>query len=137
MATGIALAAGTGGEVSGSEALSGLAPTASVTGTALLSLPLAALMTARGRRPGLVLAYLVGALGAGRRGDSRRSSGSFPLLLCGMAGFGAGSSANLQARFAAADLAEPERRARAISTRHVGDHDRGGPRTQHRRARGP
>ena len=33
-----------------------------------------------------------------------------------MAGFGAGSSANLQARFAAADLAEPERRGRAIST---------------------
>lgn len=65
VATGIALAAVLAQEVSGTEALSGLAPTATVAGTALLSMPLAALMTARGRRPGLVLAYLIGALGAG------------------------------------------------------------------------
>ncbi|NUP17300.1 MAG: MFS transporter, partial [Streptomyces sp.] len=68
----------------------------------------------RGRRPGLVLAYLIGAVGAGVAVIAARI-GSFPLLLCGMAAFGAASSANLQARFAAADLAEPERRARAIS----------------------
>ncbi|MET7861549.1 MFS transporter [Streptomyces sp. NPDC005318] len=113
--TGIALAPVLATQVSGSESLSGLAPTASVTGTALLSLPLAALMTSRGRRPGLVLAYLIGALGAGLVVLSTLV-GSFPLLLLGMAGFGAGSSANLQARFAAADLAEPDRRGRAIST---------------------
>ncbi|MFG2559601.1 MFS transporter [Streptomyces sp. NPDC048496] len=112
---GIALAPVLATQVSGSEALSGLAPTASVTGTALLSLPLAALMTSRGRRPGLVLAYLIGALGAGLVVVAS-VVGSFPLLLLGMAGFGAGSSANLQARFAAADLAEPDRRGRAIST---------------------
>ncbi|MFE7705300.1 MFS transporter [Streptomyces sp. NPDC057486] len=112
---GIALAPVLATQVSGSEALSGLAPTASVTGTALLSLPLAALMTSRGRRPGLVLAYLIGALGAGMVVVAA-VVGSFPLLLLGMAGFGAGSSANLQARFAAADLAEPDRRGRAIST---------------------
>lgn len=114
VAVGIALAPVLAAEVSGSEALSGLAPTASVTGTALLSLPLAALMTSRGRRPGLVLAYLTGALGA-LLVVTASVVGSFPLLLLGMAGFGAGSSANLQARFAAADLAEPERRGRAIS----------------------
>ncbi|MFJ4836681.1 MFS transporter [Streptomyces sp. NPDC088746] len=115
VAVGIALAPVLAAEVSGSEALSGLAPTASVTGTALLSLPLAALMTSRGRRAGLVLAYLVGASGAFLV-VTAAVVGSFPLLLLGMAGFGAGSSANLQARFAAADLAEPERRGRAIST---------------------
>ncbi|MGW1272620.1 MFS transporter, partial [Streptomyces sp. NPDC002491] len=114
VATGIALAAVLAREVSGTEALSGLAPTATVAGTAVLSMPMAALMTARGRRPGLVLAYLVGALGAGVVVVAARL-GSFPLLLCGMAAFGAASSANLQARFAAADLAEPQRRARAIS----------------------
>ncbi|EGX60788.1 major facilitator superfamily permease [Streptomyces zinciresistens K42] len=114
VATGIALAAVLAQEVSGSESLSGLAPTATVAGTALLSMPLAALMTARGRRPGLVLAYLIGAVGAAVAVIAARV-GSFPLLLCGMAAFGAASSANLQARFAAADLAEPERRARAIS----------------------
>ncbi|AZQ34007.1 MFS transporter [Streptomyces cyaneochromogenes] len=114
VATGIALAAVLATEVSGTESLSGLAPTATVAGTAVLSMPLAALMTARGRRPGLVLAYLIGAVGAGVTVVAA-GVGSFPLLLCGMAAFGAASSANLQARFAAADLAEPERRARAIS----------------------
>ncbi|MEU6543492.1 MFS transporter [Streptomyces sp. NPDC046859] len=114
VATGIALAAVLAKEVSGTESLSGLAPTATVAGTAVLSMPLAALMTARGRRPGLVLAYLIGALGAGVSVVAARA-GSFPLLLCGLAAFGAASSANLQARFAAADLAEPEQRARAIS----------------------
>ncbi|MEW2632219.1 MFS transporter [Streptomyces sp. NPDC048389] len=115
VATGIALAAVLAQEVSGTEALSGLAPTATVAGTALLSVPLAALMTSRGRRPGLVLAYLIGALGAGVVVLAAVID-SFPLLLVGMAGFGGASSANLQARFAAADLAEPERRGRAIST---------------------
>ena len=114
VATGVALSAVLAKQVSGTESLSGLAPTATVTGTAVLSMPFAALMTARGRRPGLVLGYLVGALGAGVV-VLAANIGSFPLLLCGMAGFGAASSANLQSRFAAADLAEPEQRARAIS----------------------
>ncbi|MGW3308021.1 MFS transporter [Streptomyces sp. NPDC001073] len=114
VATGVALSAVLAKQVSGTESLSGLAPTATVTGTAVLSMPFAALMTARGRRPGLVLGYLVGALGAGVV-VLAASIGSFPLLLCGMAAFGAASSANLQSRFAAADLAEPEQRARAIS----------------------
>ncbi|WP_413756693.1 MFS transporter [Streptomyces sp. MMBL 11-3] len=114
VATGIALAVVLAREVAGTESLAGLAPTATVTGTAVFSVPLAALMTARGRRPGLVLAYLIGAAGAGTV-VAAAVVGNFPLLLVGMAGFGAASSANLQARFAAADLAEPERRARAIS----------------------
>ncbi|MGW5849369.1 MFS transporter [Streptomyces sp. NPDC055254] len=110
----IALAPVLATEVSGTEALSGFASTASVVGTALLSLPLAALMTARGRRPGLVLAYLIGAFGAGLVVLATIVK-SFPLLMIGMAAFGAASSANLQSRFAAADLAAPDRRARAIS----------------------
>ncbi|MER7763998.1 MFS transporter [Streptomyces sp. NPDC097619] len=111
----IALAPVLATEVSGSEGYSGLASSASVAGTALVSLPLAALMTARGRRPGLVLGYLIGAAGAGLVVLAAAVS-SFPLLLLGMALFGAASSANLQARFAAADLADPDHRARAIST---------------------
>lgn len=110
----IALAPVLATEVSGTEAMSGFASTASVIGTALLSLPLAALMTARGRRPGLVLAYAIGAAGAALV-VLAAAIGNFPLLLVGMAAFGAASSANLQARFAAADLAAPDRRARAIS----------------------
>ncbi|MDX2558194.1 MFS transporter [Streptomyces sp. TX20-6-3] len=115
IATGVALAAVLARDVSGSEALSGLASTATVAGPALLAMPLAALMASRGRRAGLVLAYLIGAVGAGVA-VLGAVAGSFPLLLLGLVGFGAGSSANLAARFAAADLAEPDRRARAIST---------------------
>lgn len=115
VATAIALAAVLAEDVSGSEGLSGLASTASVIGTAVLSLPLASLMAARGRRPGLTLAYLIAAVG-GAVVVLGATAGNFPLMLLGMAAFGAGSSANLQARFAAADLAEPNRRARAIST---------------------
>ncbi|WP_420081149.1 MFS transporter [Streptomyces sp. JL4002] len=110
----IALAPVLATEVSGTEALSGFASTAAVIGTAVVSLPLAALMTARGRRPGLVLAYAIGAAGAALV-VLAAAIGNFPLLMLGMAAFGAASSANLQARFAAADLAAPDRRARAIS----------------------
>ncbi|WP_238153856.1 MFS transporter [Streptomyces xinghaiensis] len=115
VAIGIALASVLAEEIGGSEALSGLAQTAAVAGTALLSMPLAALMSARGRRPGLTLAYAIGATGGGLV-VLAAALRSFPLLLVGMAAFGAGSSANLQARFAAADLAPAEQRARAIST---------------------
>ncbi|MFE5794885.1 MFS transporter [Streptomyces sp. NPDC056503] len=115
IATGVALAAVLATEVSGTDALAGLASTATVAGPALLAMPLAALMTRRGRRAGLVLAYLLGALGAGVVVLGAVLD-SFPVLLTGLVGFGAGSSANLAARFAAADLAEPDRRARAIST---------------------
>ncbi|MER5205737.1 MFS transporter [Streptomyces sp. NPDC002825] len=115
IAIGFALAAVLARDVSGTEALSGLASTASVAGSALLAMPLATLMTRRGRRVGLVLAYLLAAVGAGVV-VLGAVLGNFPLLLVGLVGFGAGSSANLAARFAAADLAEPDRRARAIST---------------------
>ncbi|WP_137994750.1 MFS transporter [Streptomyces vilmorinianum] len=115
IAIGVALAAVLAKEVSGTEALSGLASTATVAGPALLAMPLASLMGRRGRRPGLVLAYLVGALGAGVVVLGAVLD-SFPVLLVGLVGFGAGSSANLAARFAAADLAEPDRRGQAIST---------------------
>ncbi|WP_437081879.1 MFS transporter [Streptomyces sp. enrichment culture] len=110
----IALAPVLATEVGGSEALSGFASTASVIGTAAVSLPLAALMTARGRRPGLVLAYAIGAAGSALVVLAAVVR-SFPLLMLGMAAFGAASFANFQARFAAADLAAPDHRARAIS----------------------
>ncbi|MCH6159672.1 MFS transporter [Streptomyces sp. M600PL45_2] len=114
VATAVTLAAVLAKEISGSEALSGLASTSSVIGTALLSLPLASLMAARGRRAGLTVAYLIGAAG-GAVVVAGAVLGNFPLLLAGMTAFGASSSANLQARYAAADLAEPGQRARAIS----------------------
>ncbi|WP_372451838.1 MFS transporter [Streptomyces oryzae] len=115
VSTAVALAAVLAEEIGGSEAVAGLASTSSVIGTALLSLPFAALMARRGRRVGLTSAYVVAAVG-GLVVVTGAAVRSFPLLLVGMAAFGASNTANLQARFAAADLAEPLHRARAIST---------------------
>ncbi|CAM5709898.1 Putative MFS-type transporter YddS OS=Streptomyces microflavus OX=1919 GN=yddS PE=4 SV=1 [Streptomyces microflavus] len=69
-----------------------------------------------------MLAYLIGALGGGLVVLATVVP-SFPLLLRGMAAFGAGSSADLQARFAAADLvAGRSGGAGRISDRHLGHH---------------
>jgi MFS family permease len=93
---------------------SGLAQSALVVGTALFAVPITRLMTRRGRRPGLGLAYVIGALGAVLVILAAAWS-SVALLLVGLFLFGAGSTANLQARYAAVDLAQPERRGRQLS----------------------
>ncbi|MFI5842263.1 MFS transporter [Catenuloplanes sp. NPDC051500] len=94
--------------------LSGLPGSGAVIGSALLAVPVTRLVQARGRRPGLVLAYLVGALGAVLV-VLAAVAGSVPLLFLGMFLFGGGTAANLQARYVAVDLAEPGRRGRDLS----------------------
>ncbi len=111
---GVALAALLAEELSGSPDLSGLAVTASVLGAAVAAVPLAGLMTLRGRRPGLVAGYLTGSAGA-VLAVVAAALGSYPLLLAGMLFFGAATTSNLQARYAATDLAEPAQRGRALS----------------------
>ncbi|MEV4691044.1 MFS transporter [Micromonospora echinospora] len=95
-------------------ALAGLAQSAGVVGAALLAIPVTRLMTARGRRPGLVLAYAVGAVG-GVLVVVATVTRLVPLLFVGMLLFGGGTAANLQARYTAVDLAEPQRRGRQLS----------------------
>ena len=92
----------------------GLVQSAFVVGGAIFAVPITRLMTRRGRRPGLGLAYLVGALGAALVLFAAAWD-SVALLLVGLFAFGAGSTANLQSRYAAVDLAEPERRGRQLS----------------------
>jgi MFS family permease len=66
----------------------------------------------RGRRVGLAWGYAVGAVGAaGVVGAS--SFESIPMLFVSLVVYGAGSAANLQARYAGADLAKPSARGRA------------------------
>ncbi len=67
-----------------------------------------------GRRPGLVLGYLVGAIGAGVVVTSG-IVGSFVLLLVGCALLGAGTASSSAARYAAADLATAQHRGRDLS----------------------
>lgn len=113
IAVGIAVGALLAARMAGTS-FSGLAQSALVVGTALFAVPITRIMTKRGRRPGLGLAYLAGALGAVLILVAA-SVWSLPLLLAGLFLFGAGSTANLQARYAAVDLAEPERRGRQLS----------------------
>jgi MFS family permease len=98
----------------GGPGVSGLASSASVIGAALLAVPATRLMRAGGRRPGLVFAYLMGALGALIVVVGAVAGQLLPVFL-GMLLFGGGTAANLQARYTAVDLAEPDRRGRQLS----------------------
>ncbi|WP_138758289.1 MFS transporter [Modestobacter altitudinis] len=101
-------------DVAGSDAAAGLGQTASVLGAALLAVPLARISDRRGRRVGLASGYGVAVVGAVVVVGAAALS-SLPLLLGGLFLFGASTSSGLQARYAAADLAEPEHRGRALS----------------------
>ena len=94
--------------------VSGLVQSSAVIGGALLAVPVTRVTQARGRRPGLALAYLAGVLGAVLIVVATATA-SVPLLFVGMFFFGGGTAANLQARYAAVDLAAPERRGRQLS----------------------
>ncbi|CAH0124843.1 Riboflavin transporter RfnT [Microbacterium oxydans] len=101
-------------DISGSDALSGLA-TASVTlGAALCAIPLARLAARLGRRRALTLGNLFALLGISVV-ILAASLRLFPLLLIGILMIGAGNAGNLQSRFAATDLAAPAHRGRDLS----------------------
>jgi MFS family permease len=102
-------------DLSGTESLSGVSATASTLGAAGAALVIARITAVRGRRPGLVRGYLVGGLGAGLA-IVAAVAGSFPLHVVASLAFGWASAANLQARYAATDLARPADRGRALST---------------------
>ncbi|WP_337003301.1 MULTISPECIES: MFS transporter [unclassified Microbacterium] len=101
-------------DISGSDALSGLA-TASVTlGAALCAIPLARLAARVGRRRALTLGNLFALVGIAVV-ILAASLRVFPLLLAGILMIGAGNAGNLQSRFAATDLAAPQHRGRDLS----------------------
>lgn len=101
-------------DLSGSDALSGLA-TASVTlGAALCAIPLARLAARVGRRRALTLGNLFALTGIAVV-ILAASLRVFPLLLVGILMIGAGNAGNLQSRFAATDLAAPRHRGRDLS----------------------
>jgi MFS family permease len=102
-------------ELSGTESLSGVSATASTLGAAAAALVIARITESRGRRPGLVRGYLVGAGGAALA-VLAAVAGSFPLHVIASLAFGWASAANLQARYAATDLPPAAERGRALST---------------------
>ncbi|MFD0665077.1 MFS transporter [Thermocatellispora tengchongensis] len=114
VAVGLALSSLLVFRLSGSEAISGLAGTATVLGAASLAVPTAKASGRGGRRAGLSLAY-----GAALAGCVISVAaivlGSWPLLLAGLVLVGGGSAGNLAARYAATDLSPPGHSARHLS----------------------
>jgi MFS family permease len=113
VAVGISVGALLAADLAGTRA-SGLAGSAAVVGAAIFAIPAVRIMRYGGRRLGLAFAYIVGALGAagiivGVAGHSTS------IFFVGMLLFGGGSTANLQARYAALDLATPDRRGSQLS----------------------
>lgn len=102
-------------DLSGSEAWAGSITTVLTLAAAIAALPLARLAEARGRRVGLVTGLVAAIIGA-LLFIAAVMARSFPVLILGAAFLGLGTAANLQARFAAVDLAEPEHRGRSLST---------------------
>lgn len=101
-------------DISGNDALSGLA-TASVTlGAAVCAIPLARLAARLGRRRALTLGNVFALVGIAVV-ILAASVRVFPLLLAGIVLIGAGNAGNLQSRFAATDLAAPAHRGRDLS----------------------
>src|SRR6478735_1026615 len=101
-------------EVSGDEAYSGLATAAITLGTAAFAVPLATFARRRGRRPALT-SGMIGALAGVVLVIVAAGIHSFPLLLGAFLLIGAAQAANLQTRFAAADLATDATRGRDLS----------------------
>jgi len=98
----------------GDDSFAGTGNAAFTMGSALMAVPLAALMRRRGRRPGLIVAFGLGSLGAAISAIGGEI-GIFSLFVVGMALFGGAQAATLQGRYVAADLAPADRRAQAIA----------------------
>lgn len=102
-------------QVTASEVWAGLARTGSTLGAALAGVPLATLAMRRGRRTALSLGWSIAAVGAALLIAAAQWQ-SIPALVVGLVLTGAGTAAQLQARFAATDLAEPAHKGRALAT---------------------
>ena len=102
-----------GEEITGNETFGALAAACLTTGAALSTLPLAKIMAARGRRPGIVTGYVVAVFGA-LLAMIAAITEVYIFLPIGILGVGVGNGANLAARYAAADLAPEESKASAI-----------------------
>jgi len=115
LAAGVTVGALLAQDMLGATSLSGLPAALFTFGSAGAALTVGRLSHRYGRRAGLVAGYAAGALG-GAGVVVAAALDAVPLLLVSLLVYGAGTATNLQARYAGADLADPDRRARAVST---------------------
>jgi MFS family permease len=92
----------------------GIATATTTTGTAVMSQVMARRMRRLGRRPGLQMGYFLAVVG-GLIAALGAEHSQLAVFLVGLFVFGNGQAANLQARYAAADLALPDERGQAMS----------------------
>ena len=102
-------------DMTGSESLAGLPLALLVVGSSAAIFPVTALSARAGRRAGLTAALAAAALGAVAI-VAAGALNSFALFLAASVVFGAGNTAVMLARYAAADLSTPAQRGRAIGT---------------------
>ncbi|MGQ0845794.1 MAG: MFS transporter [Sporichthyaceae bacterium] len=111
---GFAVASLEAARLSGSDVIGGAAFTSASIGAAVSAWALARVADRLGRRPSLALGHALGGLGTGTCALAVGIQ-AWPLLLAGLAVFGAGMAAGMASRFAATDLAPADRRGRALS----------------------
>lgn len=114
LAAGIAVGALLARDMLASTALAGMPAMLFTVGAAASAIAVGRLSQRFGRRIGLSFGYLAGAVGAGGVVVAAVLD-AVPLLFAALFVYGAGSAANLQARYAGADLAAPHRRGRAVA----------------------
>lgn len=100
-------------ELTGTSTLSGLPTAAALSGTALGAAVLSGVMARRGRRAGLVVGFVVGALGA-VVAVAAVALGTFVPFVGGMLAVGVGNGANQLARYAVADVHPAVRRTTVL-----------------------
>lgn len=115
LAAGITVGALLAQDMLGSTGLAGLPSAMFTVGSAAAAVGVGRISQRAGRRAGLTVGYLVGALGSFGVVVAA-VTGSIGLLFASLIVYGAGTATSLQARYAGADLATPAHRARAIST---------------------
>ncbi|WP_447041015.1 MFS transporter [Streptomyces sp. DSM 118878] len=115
LAAGVTVAGLLAGQMLHDTSLSGLPIALLTAGSAVAAVVIGRVSQRLGRRPGLAAGYLTGALG-GAGVVVAAALDSPALLFVSLFLYGAGTTSNLQARYAGADLAAPHQRARATST---------------------
>ena len=115
LAAGVTVGALLAEDMLGSTSLSGLPAALFTLGSAAAALLVGWVSQRSGRRPGLALGYAAGAVGGAGVALAAVVDNTV-LLLVAMFVYGSGTATNLQARYAGADLAPPDRRGAAIST---------------------
>jgi len=114
LAAGVTVGALLAQDMIGADSFAGI-PAALITlGSAAAALIVGRISQRFGRRPGLATGFLAGGLGA-LGVVIAAVADNIPLLFASLLIYGAGTSTNLQARYAGTDLAKPQQRGTAVS----------------------